>query len=188
MAFLLCVPLAAGTLGAVSACTPDDAGDGSGGTVAQSETADAEPVSFTGLDQVTVTDGYAVNALEKEADYLLLLDADRLLAGFYANSSLGSNGSSMYGGGWEGALIGGHTMGHYLSALSQAVANAGMPEDCRAELAQKLGYIVDELKKASGRIRCGARREGGLSLGGEGRQRGECGDSVRQRGARCWPI
>ena len=98
MAFLLCVPLAAGTLGAVSACTPDDAGDGSaGGTVAQSETADAEPVSFTGLDQVTVTDGYAVNALEKEADYLLLLDADRLLAGFYANSSLGSNGSSMYG-------------------------------------------------------------------------------------------
>lgn len=147
MAFLLCVPLAAGTLGAVSACTPDDAGDGSGGTVAQSETADAEPVSFTGLDQVTVADGYAVNALEKEADYLLLLDADRLLAGFYANSSLGSNGSSMYGGGWEGALIGGHTMGHYLSALSQAVANAGTPEDRRAELAQKLGYIVDELKK-----------------------------------------
>ena len=40
----------------------------------------------------------------------------------------------MYTGGWEGALIGGHTMGHYLTALSQAIANAGTPESDREAL------------------------------------------------------
>ena len=52
----------------------------------------------------------------------------------------------MYTGGWEGALIGGHTMGHYLSALSQAIANAGTPESRpRGAHGPKLNYIVAEL-------------------------------------------
>ena len=103
--------------------------------------------TFSRPEDVVVTEPYAVNGLQKELTYLKKLDADRLLAGFYQNSALQSNGHAMYGGGWEGALIGGHTMGHYLSALSQAVSNAGTPAGDRAALQTKLSYIVSELRK-----------------------------------------
>ena len=79
------------------------------------------------IGKTTLTDPYAVNGLQKEIAYLLSLDEDRLLAGFYQNSALGGNGHAMYGGGWEGALIGGHTLGHYLSALAQAAPTRARP-------------------------------------------------------------
>ena len=144
MSFLLCVPLAAGVLGG---CTPAQDEPQTPGTVQQSQVQDSAPVTFTGLGETVITDGYAANGLEKEIGYLLFLDADRLLANFYANSALGSNGASSYGGGWEGALIGGHTMGHYLSALAQAIANAGTPEEERTRLTERLEYVVSELEK-----------------------------------------
>ena len=103
--------------------------------------------TFSRPGDVVITEPYAVNGLQKELTYLKKLDADRLLAGFYQNSALQSNGHAMYGGGWEGALIGGHTMGHYLSALSQAVSNAGTPAGDCAALQTKLAYIVSELRK-----------------------------------------
>ncbi len=115
--------------------------------VAQSEEKDSETMTYTALGETKITDPYAVNGLEKEIAYLLKLDADRLLAGFYQNSALGGNGAQMYGGGWEGELIGGHTAGHYLSALAQAAANAGTPESSRAQLQTKLAYLVAELAK-----------------------------------------
>ena len=99
----------------------------------------------TEIGKTTLTDPYAVNGLQKEIAYLLSLDEDRLLAGFYQNSALGGNGHAMYGGGWEGALIGGHTMGHYLSALAQAIANAGTPAGSRAALKRKLEHVVGAL-------------------------------------------
>ena len=145
MAILLSIPLAAGTLGALGGCAPDD--QTQTGPLEQSTQEDAASVTFTGLDETVITDAYAVNALDKETDYLLLLDEDRLLAGFYANSALESNGSSSYGGGWEGSLIGGHTLGHYLSALSQAVSNAGTPEAKRPNLLSRLNYVVNALKE-----------------------------------------
>ena len=97
------------------------------------------------LQKTILTDPYAVNGLKKELAYLLKLDEGRLLAGFYQNSALGTNGRSMYAGGWEGALIGGHTMGHYLTALSQAAVNAGTPERDRIAIREKLSRIVGEL-------------------------------------------
>ncbi len=144
MSFLLCVPLAAGVLGG---CTPEQEEPQASGTVQQSQVQDSAPVTFTGLGETVIADSYAANGLEKEIGYLLFLDADRLLANFYANSALGSNGASSYGGGWEGALIGGHTMGHYLSALAQAIANAGTPEEDRTRLTERLEYVVSELEK-----------------------------------------
>ena len=116
--------------------------------IPQSTVADVEEISFYGLGEVTLTHAYAANGLRKELDYLLLLDADRLLACFRANAKLPSVcGKTAYGGGWEGALIGGHTMGHYLSALAQAYENAGTPQAEREAIGAKLAYIVRVLKE-----------------------------------------
>ena len=75
------------------------------------------------LKYVRVTDAYCANAFSKERDYLLSLSVDRLLAGFYENAGLKT--SYVRYEGWESMLIGGHTLGHYLSALSLAYASSG---------------------------------------------------------------
>ena len=71
------------------------------------------------MSDVTMTDAYSVNAFEKEIAYLLSFDSERLLAGFRDNAGLSTNGASRYDG-WENSLIGGHTVGHYMSAIAQA--------------------------------------------------------------------
>ena len=74
------------------------------------------------LSDVTMTDAYTVNAYSKEIKYLLSFDTGKLLAGFRDNAGLSTNGATRYGG-WENSLIGGHTVGHYLTAIAQAYAN-----------------------------------------------------------------
>ena len=111
---------------------------------------DSAAITFTGLDEVTITDGYAENALQKELDYLVdTIDADKLLYYFYVNADLTAEAKaeSGYGGNWEGRLIGGHTMGHYLSALAQAYANAGTSAERKTQVLTKLEYILGELDK-----------------------------------------
>ncbi|MDE5896880.1 MAG: glycoside hydrolase family 127 protein, partial [Clostridia bacterium] len=143
---LLCVPAAIGTL---SACGGDDGGSGTteGDTVKQSVVKDSGAVSFTGLSEVEVTDAYCANAMEKEVEYLLKLNEYKLLHYFYINAGLQPAAQESYGGGWEGALIGGHTLGHYLTALSQAYANANTSENARAQLKNRISAIVQELKR-----------------------------------------
>ena len=63
------------------------------------------------LSCVKLTDKYSVNALEKEIDYLLSLDTDKLLCGFRETAGVDVKGAIRYDG-WENSLIGGHTMGH----------------------------------------------------------------------------
>ncbi len=116
--------------------------------VSQSTTENAAPVSYTGLDKVTLSDAYAQNAMKKEREYLLdTLDADKLLYWFHRNAKLTPLASDSYGGQWEGTLIGGHTLGHYLSALAQGYANANTPAADKARFLEKLEHIVNELKK-----------------------------------------
>ncbi|MDE6411957.1 MAG: glycoside hydrolase family 127 protein [Clostridia bacterium] len=138
---LLCVPL---TLGIMAGCKNDDGGK----TMKQSTVENSAPVTYTGLDEVTLTDAYAVNAMEKEREYLLdTLDADKLLFWFHKNAGLTPLATSSYGGEWEGALIGGHILGHYLSALAQGYANANTPENDKARFLTKIEHVVNELKR-----------------------------------------
>ncbi len=95
--------------------------------------------------RVTMKDAWCVNALDKEADYLLSLDANRLLAGFYENAGLKT--PYVRYGGWESGLIGGHTLGHFLSALSLASTNSGIARDKRLALQKKLLACVKGLKE-----------------------------------------
>lgn len=91
-----------------------------------------------GMHQVSITDPYIVNAFAKEIEYLTSLEPDRLLAGFRENKGLPSKGEKYPG--WEDTEIRGHTLGHYLSALSQAYA--ATQDDA---LALRLEYLLREL-------------------------------------------
>lgn len=72
------------------------------------------------LGDVKILDRYETNAFSLEQKYLLSLDEERLLRGFCDIAGITSN-APLYGG-WENSNIQGHTMGHYLTALSQAFA------------------------------------------------------------------
>lgn len=103
-------------------------------------------IDFTAFDlkDVVVTDSYYQNSLQMEVNYLLQLEGDRLLAGFRKSAGLDTKGVSCYNG-WENSLIGGHTLGHYLTATSQACVNEAITEEEKSELYQKITYLVDGL-------------------------------------------
>ena len=131
---------------AAAICLPVTLGSLTGCSMKQSTERDAQPIAFTRLSEVKITDPYAVNGMEKEADYLLKLDADKLLYYFYVNAKLTPAASASYGGGWEGALIGGHTLGHYLTALSQAYANANTSAEEKEAVLARIRKITAGLK------------------------------------------
>lgn len=88
---------------------------------------------------VLLTDEYCVNAYEKECDYLKQLSPDRLLCGF--RKTAGLKGKASRYSGWENTEIQGHTLGHYLSAISQGYAYSG-----DEEFKTRLEYICKELE------------------------------------------
>lgn len=77
-------------------------------------------------------------AMERNAKYLLELDADRLLHNTRKYAGLPPKGA-LYGG-WEARGIAGHTLGHYLTALSQQYAATG---DTRFR--ERIAYIIKEM-------------------------------------------
>lgn len=70
------------------------------------------------LDTVRMNDAYQINAFGKELAYLKSFDLGRLTAGFYETRGLVPDGDKYEG--WESTEIRGHTLGHYLTAVSQA--------------------------------------------------------------------
>ncbi len=107
-------------------------------------------------NEVKVTDRYYDEALHLQLINMLQLDPDRLLAGFRetagfiagmdeAERNSFMKGKARYGGAWEDGMIGGHTLGHYLTALAQAVVNPGLSEDEKSRAKERLDYIVSVL-------------------------------------------
>ena len=70
------------------------------------------------MKNVKLLDSYEQNAFSLEEKYLKSLDADKLLKGFCDVAGIESDAEKY--GGWENSAIQGHTMGHYLTAVSQA--------------------------------------------------------------------
>jgi DUF1680 family protein len=81
------------------------------------------------------------SAVETNRRYLLQLDADRLLHNFRKYAGLKPK-APIYGG-WESDTIAGHTLGHYLTALTLMNAQTGC-----AECHRRADYIVGELALA----------------------------------------
>jgi len=77
-------------------------------------------------------------AMELDAKYLLSLEPDRFLSRYREFAGLKPK-AQVYGG-WEQATISGHSLGHYLTAISKLYA---CTDDKR--LLERVNYIVDEL-------------------------------------------
>jgi DUF1680 family protein len=99
---------------------------------------------YFGLDQVRLGAGPFLTAQLLDADYLLKLDPDRLLANFRTNAGLAPK-AVVYGG-WESVepwiwiRCHGHTLGHYLGAASCMYQSTDDPR-----FAARVDQIVDEL-------------------------------------------
>ncbi|MBB3112856.1 hypothetical protein FHS18_004958 [Paenibacillus phyllosphaerae] len=101
----------------------------------------SESLQNVPMENVTLTDSYYVNAFNKDVEYLLSLEADRLLSAFRTTSGLTPK-AAVYEG-WENTEIRGHTLGHYLNAISMAYVNA--KGETKAKLKERIDYIIDEL-------------------------------------------
>ncbi|MBL8266590.1 glycoside hydrolase family 127 protein [Steroidobacter sp.] len=101
----------------------------------------APAVKAFGLGDVELLDSPFKQAMERNAAYLLSLDADRLLHNTRKYAGLQPKGE-LYGG-WESQGIAGHTLGHYLTALSQQYAAT---HDQRFK--KRLDYIIGEMTEA----------------------------------------
>ena len=77
-------------------------------------------------------------ASERNAAYLLSLEPDRLLHNTLRYAGLAPKGE-LYGG-WEAQGIAGHTLGHYLTAISLQFATTG---DVRFR--NRISYIINEM-------------------------------------------
>ncbi len=80
-------------------------------------------VSAFDVENVRLLDSPFEHARQKDAEYLLALDPDRLLHRFRLYAGLEPKGE-LYGG-WEAMSISGHSLGHYQSALAMMYAGTG---------------------------------------------------------------
>ena len=90
------------------------------------------------LSDVRLLDSPFLQAMKKDAEYLFSLDPDRLLHGFFTESGLEPKAEGYAG--WERDGLGGHTLGHYLSATSMYFAASG-----DSEILPRIDHIVREM-------------------------------------------
>lgn len=97
------------------------------------------------MTEVKIKDPYYLNAFYKNAEYLARLNPDRLLAGFKEIAGLEAK-AERYDG-WESTMIAGHTLGHYLTAISMTYKNSGDDIELSNLFRERIDYIIDELEK-----------------------------------------
>jgi len=102
---------------------------------------DAGAIEYFPLQQVRLLDGAFRDAQDRDIEYLLALDADRLLAPYLAEAGLEPRARNY--GNWESSGLDGHIGGHYLSALSMAVAATD-----REDVRERLDYMLKEMRRA----------------------------------------
>jgi len=90
------------------------------------------------LSDIKLLAGPFNDAMQRDVEYLLLIEPDRLLHRFRLFAGLTPK-APIYGG-WESETLSGHTLGHYLSACAMYYAATG---DQRFK--EKTDYVVNEL-------------------------------------------
>ena len=90
------------------------------------------------LADVRLTPSMFLTAVEMNRRYLMSLEPERLLHNFYTGAGLPPKGE-VYAG-WESDTIAGHTLGHYLTAMSLIHVQLGDEEAKR-----RVAHTVDEL-------------------------------------------
>src|SRR3954470_12227088 len=108
-------------------------------------TAMAAPALASAADRFPLADvrlgaGPFLDAQNRNLQYLMALDPDKLLAPFQREAGLPMKEPSY--GNWESHGLDGHIGGHYLSALALMYASTG-----DTMVKERLDYFVNELKK-----------------------------------------
>lgn len=141
-------------------------------TLAPLTGAEAHPIDieeggqFMPLNDVTLLDGMFKTARDLNEDYLMAIEPDRLLAPCFESAGLPAK-AERYGGwesqGWAGWSenmgISGHSLGHWMSAVSSACVESAR---YGGELRAKLEYAVGELARLQAET--GGGYIGGLSI------------------------
>lgn len=109
---------------------------------------DIKQLSQFDLKQVRLLDSPFKEAMQKDQEYLLSLEPDRLLAPYWKQAGVEPEADNY--GGWENTGLDGHSLGHYLTALSMMYASTD-----RQEFKDRADYIVDELSAAQDSIGTG---------------------------------
>lgn len=100
------------------------------------------------VQNVRLLEGPFKTAMKKNSEYLLSLDSDRLLAPYWREAGIEPEAQNY--GGWENTGLDGHSLGHYLSAVSMTYAAGG-----GEEFKEIADYIVSELSDAQNSIGTG---------------------------------
>lgn len=93
------------------------------------------------LSSVSLLESPFSEAQETDRNYILELDADRILAPYLIEAGLEPKAPKY--GNWENTGLDGHIGGHYVTALSLMYASTG-----DQEILTRLNYVIDELYKA----------------------------------------
>lgn len=113
------------------------------GSIAITGCATKEPTSLETfpLSDVRLLESPFKHAQDKNIEYILAMNPDRLLAPYLKEAGLAPKADNYDN--WENSGLDGHIGGHYLTALSLAWAATG-----NQELKQRLDYMLDELQRA----------------------------------------
>ncbi|MFC1695004.1 beta-L-arabinofuranosidase domain-containing protein [Pseudomonadota bacterium] len=103
--------------------------------------AQALAVDYFPLNQVRLLESPFRHAQDKNIEYVMAMEPDRLLAPYLVEAGLEPRAENYAN--WEGSGLNGHIGGHYLSALSLAYAAIG-----RQDVLDRLQYMLDELQRA----------------------------------------
>ncbi|TDQ06638.1 glycoside hydrolase family 127 protein [Pedobacter metabolipauper] len=90
------------------------------------------------LKEVQLLESTFKTAMKADEAFLFKIEPDRLLSGFRENAGLTPKAKKY--GGWESDGLAGHSLGHYLSAISFHYASTKDPE-----LLKRINYMVNEL-------------------------------------------
>lgn len=111
-------------------------------------------INFANLQEfapadVKILDAFMLDVTQKDVDFLNTFNPDKLLFNFRVTAGLPNTKATSSYSGWENTRIGGHTLGHYLAAVGQALAR-GYGE-CKGgdgvSLQARLDYIIDGLEE-----------------------------------------
>jgi DUF1680 family protein len=96
-------------------------------------------VSYFPLNQVHLSESVFSKAMQTDENYIMSMDADRLLAPYLKEAGLKPKKENYPN--WENTGLDGHVGGHYISALALMYASTGDPK-----VKQRLDYMIDELE------------------------------------------
>ena len=106
---------------------------------------------------VKVLDAFMANATQKDVDFLNSFNPDKLLFNFRLTAGIPNTKADAPYSGWENTRIGGHTLGHYLAAASQAIARSF--GECKGKdgvtLGKRLSYLVESLAECQNALGTG---------------------------------